>query len=402
MALTLPASFQQLKDLPLRVECTPEQKSALTALFASGAELEAADANAFYRRADELVVELIAYLDAQVAQTTQLRFQAGDTNALKQKLLADPRRAVDQTISAMKQRVSNDRSDWSRRLTKQLKDIQDTLHHELNGIPVDVRPESGRMLVTAEATWRSQFARWMDTTTAKWSGHLGQLLQSKTLDLLRGDLDQLGQQVSANLVPTLPAARVPVATVQLQERVWEVRFDPPGLMGTVFDTFKNGLNTVAMLAGMIVIPVVGSLMNESPVHVRAIVMSATIMPVVLFAAVQGVRTRKRLMTQLTDKARGEITKGLDVATRGLLERFKVDAERYCAEYGQQALASVLQQVEPFVTDHFQSREASAAAELAAAQIQVDRLQEQASTLRSVRGALVNQVQVDVRRRLNES
>jgi hypothetical protein len=401
MALTLPPSFQQLKDLPLRIECEPALKAEVLQLFTQAATQDATGTHAFYLQADAVVTQLVTYLDAQIAHTTQQRFQAGDANSLKQKLLADPRRMVDQTLSTMKQRVSNDRSDWTRRLTKQLKDIQDSLAHELTAIPVAERPDGNMMLVVPEPTWRMQFSRWADGAIVKWATHLGSLLQDRTSELLRGDLDVLGQQVSAKLLPTLPKATVPVLSPQVPERAWEARFEPPGLMGTIFDTFKNGLNTVAMLAGMIVIPVIGSLMNESPVHVRAIVMSATIMPVIFFAGFQGVRSRRRLTAQLLEKARNEIAKNVDTAMRAQMDRFKLDAERYCADYGQQALSTVLHHVEPFVAEHFAARESAATGELAAAQIQLDRLQDQVTTLRSVRTSLVSQVQVDVRRRLSE-
>lgn len=397
-----PPSFQQIKDVPLKIELPEPIKADIGALFATVAAVDGPEATrTFFQSAESVTTRLVEYVDGEIARLTQARFQGGDAASLKQKLVGDPRRQVDQLLSGLRSKVSNDKSDWQRRLGKNVRDVHERLTQELASLPVDLTPEGNQFIVRPTAEWKSHFLRWVETTMTKWSGHLAALLREKHEELFRPELDQVGAAIDAKLVPTLPTANPPMFLPQIPDRVLETRFEAPGVMGAIFETFKSGLNTVAMMAGMIVIPVVGSLMNESPVHIRALVMGGTLVPIVVFAGFQGVRSRKRLLEVQTEKARQELAKGLDGAVRAQIDRFRIDAERSCVDYGQQALSAVMQYVDPFVQAAFQQRESKAADELAKAQIQADRLNDQLLAMRNVRAGLVNQVMVDVKRKLAE-
>src|SRR5262249_34033946 len=150
----------------------------------------------------------------------------------------------------------------------------------------------------------------------------------------------------------------------------------PGPLETFGEMFKNQLSTVAMMAGMVVIPVVGSLMHTAAMAIRALVMGRMVAPVMVFAFISGRKQRAELIPGNQEKAREKLIKAVAADAKAELDRFKPDAERYTAQYCTASLATALGVVEPLVNEVFEAREKGVAQELAKAQIASDRVMDQ--------------------------
>ncbi len=401
MALPAIGSLQHLRDLPLRVQVSDELRAQISA-FASRTSLEASDPRAYYEAALTLTDRALAFLDAEAARLTQERFAASDPGTLRQRFVGEPKRLADGLVANLKSKVASEKAEWSRRLTKQSRDVAAAFEHELAAMETstDARGEHALVLRPSEA-WSGRLERWIADAIAKWTGHLAELVRGKHAQLLQPDLDAIQGVINAKFDVTLPEAPAFASRFELAARTFEARFEAPSTSHAIFETFKNGLNTVAMLAGLIVIPVIGSLMHESPLQIRAVVMGATITPVALFAVLAGVRTRKRLLATNADRAREQIIKALGAAFKDQLERFRAEAERYCSQYGQQALHGTLAIVEPAIAHQLERRERDVAQELAGAQLAIDRINEQLMAIKQSRTSLSGQLVVELRRKLTD-
>ena len=153
-----------------------------------------------------------------------------------------------------------------------------------------------------------------------------------------------------------------------------------------------------MIAGMIIIPVVGELMNQAATHIRAMIMGTMVAPIVAFAAIQARGMRAKTIHTGEEKALERMRKALAAEAKAELDRFKPDAERYSAAYCNTAQAALLAVLEPMIGTAFERREQRAAADLAKAHMAGERIQESTGTLRQVKQALSAQLLVDLRRR----
>jgi hypothetical protein len=169
-------------------------------------------------------------------------------------------------------------------------------------------------------------------------------------------------------------------------------------METFFELFKGNLATVAMIAGMVIIPVVGELMNTAATHIRALIMGGMVTPIVGFAAYQARTMRRKTLESGEEKALERMRKAVAAEAKAELDRFKPDAERYSAAYCNTAQAAAMQAIEPVIARAFDKREQRAAADLARAHLAGERLAETTGTLRQLKTVLTGQLVVDLKRR----
>jgi hypothetical protein len=238
-------------------------------------------------------------------------------------------------------------------------------------------------------------------TFDEWGRHLAQLLRSKYTDSMRAEIDTLEGLLDVKLTVQLPAATPPLFDAKVGDDPPKSKLSVPTTLEAILETFKNGLNTVAMMAGLIVVPVIGSLMHESPMQMRALVMGGMIVPIGVFAVFAGKRTRAKLLGASGEKSKEQLSKALGATMKGQLERFKADVDRYCASYGQTALEAALSVVEPAAAHQMRKREGAVADELAKAQIALDRINEQLMAIRQAKGGLSGQLRLDIIRRLGD-
>jgi hypothetical protein len=393
-------SLSQLRDLPLKVQLPPDLAQELRAIDRPPASISAAEEPQYIDAVVRTAERCVAFLDWEMHRLTEHRFSMPDPNVLRQKIIGDPRRTADQVVNAVKQKLSNEKQEWGRRIAKQMSDVATTIDQQIDSITMSDRADSHHdVIVTADAAWQHDFERWKGEVFTTWARHLAPLVQAKTVQLVQPDLDALREVLGQPVVVVLPMPQ-PMALPMGREQPKEhsERFEVPTAAESFFEMFKGNLSTVAMIAGMVIIPVVGSLMNEAATHIRAAIMGAAVAPIVGFAALRARAVRRKLIAQSREKARDRLKKSVAAEAKGDLERFKPDAERYAAHYCNVALSVVLSVVEPLVLRTFERREREAAADLARAQMQVERLQEALNVLRQAKSTIAGQLLVDVRRR----
>jgi len=396
-------SLSLFRDLLLKVRLEPALEQDVKAFTERPqSAVPEGEYRAYMERADALAARCAAFLEAEMARATEARFAAPDPNALKQKLLIEPRRGVDQIVMGLKQKLGNERQEWTRRIAKQMSDVATSIEQQVETMEMARAEGREAMVATPDPEWLRAFDAWKADVFGRWASHLAPLLRAKTCELIQPDLDALSSALGA---PVKVELRVPAAmklpTGRERPKDHAERFEVPTAGETFVEMFKGSLSTVAMIAGMVVIPVVGSLMHTAPTAVRALVMGGMLVPIAAFAFVSGRKQRKKLIAGNEDKAREKLRKALAAETKAELDRFKPDAERYAAQYCSAALATAMGVIEPLVGESFEAREKTVGQELAKAQIATDKVMDQLQSLRMIRGQITSQLVVDIKRRLQD-
>jgi hypothetical protein len=397
------ATLQLLRDLTHRMPLDPGLVARIKALADKPlAPLTGSAAKDFVEEAITLATDCLAHLDAEMKRLTEAKFSAPDPNTLKQRLLADPRRQADQIVNSIKQRFGNEKQEWVRRVAKQLNDVQTGLDQQHDSLEVKEVPKGASVVLVPEPEWLRAYDAWRGESYSRWGAHLTSVLPGKMRKAIEGDIQILSQLLGKPVAPPEhPASpfRPPAGRDNAKEFL--ERFDVPTAFEAFFDSFKERLNTVAMIAGLVVIPVIGSLMHTASTEIRAAVMGSTLVPVIAFSVFQGRKHRKKLHSGNHERAKSALKKQLAQETKNELDRFKLDAERYTAAYCSAAQQAVGTSLEQEVARHFEALEKQVATDLAAAQLEADRLMDQLGVARQLKGSLSSQLLLDLRRRLAE-
>lgn len=392
-----------LKEIPFKVALEPGVEAELRKFLDRPHAAIPVEQAADYLAAALAVTErCVAFADAELARLVEQRFALPDPNTLKARLLGEPKRLVDQSVNQLKQKLSSEKQEWTRRINKQLADVSTAIEQHVDTMEIGQTLLKHEIVLTPDERWLYSFEVWRLDTLRRWADHLSPLLRSKTEQLVAPELEAitaaLGTAVNVSL--QLPPI-MPLPARRERPKLHQERSEVPTAGETFFEMFKGSLTTVAMIAGMVVIPVVGSLMHSAPTEMRALIMGGTVAPITLFAFLQGRNMRKKLMQQSVEKARDKLKKSVLADVKAELDRFRPDAERFAGQYCGSSLSFLLQSIEPLVTRTLERRERDSTAELARAQLAADKLNETTNNLRQLRAVLTGQALVELRRRLSE-
>ena len=216
------------------------------------------------------------------------------------------------------------------------------------------------------------------------------------------EIEALEQTLSLHLAPELPKPSMPEYRVQIPDALFQTSYEPPAFVTVILGQFKGGLDVIALLASLLVVPVVGQLMEESPLVLRGTVIGGMILTALVAALVSGAKTRKRLHNAAMSAAKKEIAGAIEASFTAQIERFRADVERQCTACMQEALRATMRVVEPAIERFVSQREASAVSMLAGAQMKLDRIEDQLRSIRGVKYALEEQLLVDIRRSLTHA
>lgn len=403
--IPVPPSINQVKDLTLKVQVAPELEREISTFFAHKPPLDDAGPPAFRRYFEEavnLVSKCVAFADHNIAKLTEARFSVGDANSFKQKNLGEPRRQSDAVLNSLKQKLAGERGEWTRRITKQAGDVIDQLDKELKDFPIEANVVARDLFVAPNDAWLEKFMGWFDKVFDTWIEHLEKGLPAKAQVLINPEIATLRQQLEATLPVLVPPPTPMLKTVApLEMRGARERMDVPTPFEVFFESFKGGLNTVAMIAGMVVLPVAGSLFSAAKEETRAMIMGGCLMPIIVFSAFEIRKTRARLIQSNTEKAKQKLKKDLETACKLRIDRFKQDAERYTQAYLAAAQQHVGGELEAEISRTFQRREEALATELARVQLEADRVADQLNAFRQAKQQLATMTLIDLKRRLKE-
>jgi hypothetical protein len=308
---------------------------------------------------------------------------------------------VDLSVNNLKQKLANEKGEWNRRLTKQAGEVQDSIDKELRGLATAKHVDKEHVKLGPEPAWMARFGPWLDEVFNTWGSHLASALQSKTQQLINPDLQALGEQLGTPLAAQVPAPPpLGIAAPKLDVASLDQTLEVPSFFGAFFESFKSGLNTVAMIVGMVVMPVV-SLTDIENRLARAAVMTGFIVPVIAFAVFEMFRTRDKMVKKNAEAGAQKILKDLETYCKVRVDRFKAEADRFSQNYLAQASTVVLQGVEPVVARVFQEKEVGMVSELTRVQTQADKLADQLNSIRQVKSGLSGQLLVDLKRKVRD-
>jgi hypothetical protein len=392
---------QALKDAVARASLAAEHDAALRAVAARAAGgAGAGDAGDSRAVGDALVAaeQALAWIDAEQVRLTEQRFAMGDAQALRQRLTGDPKRQLDGITNLIKQKLANERSEWTRRVQKQQHDVLDTVDRELRSASFETTTAGGVARVGVADAWRASFFPWLEQTLTTWGNHVAELVRTKALACVEPELRQLGAVLDEPLAPPwLAGQAIDGGGTRLEMPPLSDEGEVPTVVEAFLETFKSGLNTVAMLAGLVVIPVVGNFTTEQPTALRAVVMTGMLAPILAFAVIQTRGQRKKLISKSGERSAEKLKKAIDIYSRTRVDRFAKDAERHAQAWVQQASNDLVSAIDTAVARFLTQKEAAMAGELARAQLQAERLGDQLAALKQSRSALVNGALPELRR-----
>lgn len=388
MVSVAPVWPQALKDAMARAPLPAEYDQALRQAVQGGdptTALSAAEA-------------ALAFIDAEQMRLAEQRLALGDAQAARQRLTGEPRRAIDLAVNGLKAKLGNEKAEWTRRVQKQLHDVVDSAEAELRGATFVSTINKDHVHISGEE-WGRRYITWLDHTLSTWSDHVASLAPTRIAAAVEAELQAINAVMSEMVTPATTVARLDPTATRLEAPVLVDDVNVPTVMEAFIETFKSGLNTVAMLAGMVVVPVVGNFTSEQPTALRAAVMSALIMPVIGFAVFQTVSQRSKLTTSFGERAIEKLKRNAETYTKTRIDRFSKDVERHTQTFVQQAQLDLLAAIDLRSSRFFAEKETSIAGELARAQLQAERLGDQLQQLRQARSALANGAIPDLRRQL---
>ena len=367
-------SISLLRDLPLKLALPPELEANIRqtadALLPS---LQGDDELAALAKLLGLTSRCMEYLDEEAARLVERRFSTLDPAALKQRTIAEPRRQVDALLTQLKAKLANERQEWARRVAKQFATVMTSVENQIDTLQLADSVGHGEVRVNPDEAWLRSFHDWRAETFRRWSDHLAGILETKTQALLEPELTTILISLDARSKRVeLPRPTVLNVPDGLDGKKYAERFDIPSVAESVMEMFKGSLSTVAMIAGMVVIPVVGSLMHTASTELRAGVMGTAIAPILVFAIMNGRKARRRLVAQSKDKANEKIRRTILTDLKTQIDRFKPDAERYAANYCGAVSAAVVSAVEPLIARTFEERDRALVMDQAKAQIAADK------------------------------
>ena len=395
-------SLGMLRDLPLKVTLPDDLRSEIAQCGANAPTLEPAAAGQWARRLLELTERCIVFLDREAERVLHEKLASGDPMAIRNKAVGEIKREADGKLALLKQHLAAERTEWNARVSKQLMDMTQALDTQLTNLEVETRPEGTHTVCAPTPGWLRDYDAWKQTTFSTWANHVAKLLPSRYQRAVAGDLEGIERMIGSRLVVTWPAAS-PTDPPERDSGIGILdRFEVPTVAGAIFESFKGGLNTVAMIAGMVVIPVVGSLMHESPVQIRAAVMGGLLVPIIGFAARTGRTARTKLIEGQVERAKDKIRRQMKEDFKVSVERFKLQIERTLNSFAAQAQPAVLDVVESAVTSHIDRRERELAPEIARVQAAADRIGDTVNLVKMSRSGLATQLIIDLRRKIAEA
>lgn len=396
------ASIGILRDLHFKLTLDERLRTEIAEFTAAPvAAVEPREARAWLEAAMSLTERCAAWLDQEATRVAEQRFAAGDPNSLRARLVGEPRKQIDGLLATLRQKMSGERAEWNRRISKQVLDINEALEAQLQSIEVEVAIEGSTGTVTITPSWLRAYEGWKIEVFASWGNHLARLLPSKYHAAVSGEIETVGGLLGGPVVVHWPTADAAVLPSRETGRGVQDRFEVPTMTVAVLESFKGGLNTVAMMAGMVVIPVIGSLMHQSPMELRAAVMGGLLVPIAGFAAVAGRGHRERLLAAQDEKSKERFRKQLKDEFKLTLDRFRTEVERVINAFAQECNFAVGAALDPAVAAWTDRREREVAQDLARAQLHSERLMDLLNTIRNARGGLTGTLLVDLRRKMSE-
>jgi len=401
-AVNLPPALVPLRDLHLRLALDEPLALAIERHLATPIDPSGnGAATAWHRRALELCEDALSYVEREAERATQEMITATERQANAGRAAESLRRDVDSLLGACKRALDEEKARFSQRFAKQLQGTQDALEQTLRQLATSRRAEEFSVVFTLDPKFRTELERWSGAVFESWSSHTGQLLVDRARAAIEAPRGQLERVLGTPIAPEPVAPRLPPIPDAGDLAAMEEKAEMPTIGEAFKESLFGGLNAVAMIAGMVVVPVVGNFSASQPVQLRAVVMASCVLPIIGLAVWGTRRHRKKSLLRNIDKAITALKKNLELYFRGRVERFKVGhdvaVQDFLTRY-HQSLADVVTRISDEI---LRTREARRIEEQTRMKVEIDAIQARQSRLRTARDQLHDQVRFELRRRLKE-
>ena len=393
-----------VRDIGLRMpwpEALGQRVGAFLGRVAGGLDADAAVREGQLREGLGLVEALTAHLDREVRQVTEdtvganhrLNSQGAYANQLQGE--------VSKALQEVKSRLDEERQKFGPRFSRQHQSGLDALKATVDAVETDSAPEEFGVRFTLAEGFRRRYERWAASLFGQWGQHTAELLQDRAARAIEPPMAQL-VRVLATPIAYAPGKAAPIgAPAGLDVGPCEERAQIPSWGEAYKESLFTGLGQMSMLAGMVIIPVVGNFSQEQPTALRVVVMTGAVAPIILFAFAAARRSRRKHLRTNTDRALQAIQRQLQEHFRSRVERFKVDYETAVAKYLKAVHDEVTERVQRLVQELLEGFKRRALDEQTRVRLELDQLQERLGRLRQARGQLVDQVRLELLRRLQE-
>jgi len=268
---TAAAPFQSLavlRDLPLRVQLSDALALGVAAFVQRASPpLEAGlDAQqGLLRDGLALVEQLIAALDVEGRKITEEMVSANHRMNSHGTYATQLQGDVTRLLQDSKTKLDDERQKFGQRYAKQHQNTLDALKTTIDGVETCAAQEEFGLVYTLSESYRRSFERWATNVFAQWAAHTASLLQDRATKAIEGTLPQLMRLLGTPIAFVPPAATEPAIPQGLDIGKCEERAEMPSWGESYKESLFTGLNQVAMLASLVIVPVVGNFSHEQPV-----------------------------------------------------------------------------------------------------------------------------------------
>lgn len=393
-----------LRDLGLRLTLPEALESGVVGFVRRASPPLPADpeaARALFREGLELIEEISKQLDREVRQITEEMVAASQRMSSHGSYPTQVQSDVSRALQDAKARLDEERQKFGPRFAKQQQAGLDGFKATLDAVATRSEPEEFGMRFGLAPAYRAEYERWARELFEQWGSHTAELLKDRGQRAIEPALQQLTRALGTPVALDVPPAEAVPVPSALDVGACEEHAHMPSWGESYKESLFHGLNQVAMLASLVIIPVVGNFSHEQPVTLRIVVMSAAVVPTVLIAYSAARRHRRKHFRTNSDRAMQSIQRQLNEHFRSRVERFKTEYDSAVQRYLKGIQDGLGETVQRLVTELLEQHRRRALDEQARVKVESDQLQERLSRLRQARAQLTDQIRVELTRRLQD-
>lgn len=394
-------ALRGLTDLHYRFTLESPQVAALTDLAAASREIATPAAwRDCYGRAIGIAEQILADVDRRIDAQQQSLGTMEDPLDARNRLAAMPRRNAEKAVSELRARLLRCAKTWFDRLTRQQELAMDGCapwfrdsvkwveRRDRHGIAMELDPQ-----------WWSQLEQFVRTACANWQGNVAQGLDGECAPAVS---EWASRTVGGNRArpPAVDALGVPDARLRFDVPTLAREIEVPGRWMVVLRSSRGMAMTIIGPFASLVPHFFSNNRDEIGKYVAA--GTALVMVIAMFVAFSDVENQRRVLYERAlqqwkdaahQQARVAVAAALDRQRRALERWVEMRVEQWTRAVDAWFVAQVEAQLTAF--------DASAQDYTRQLKLQQARMQEELSTLRSLRSQLGQSILPELRRRHHE-
>ncbi len=390
--------FRALVDLPYRFALEAHQTSTLGDLATNARNASSAESwAALYSRALLEGERILHSIDQKLDALQHSLNALDDPMEVRNRLAGTPRRGAERTVADLRialQRCSKDWLDRTRRQQEFAMDgtvpwFRDLFRWKESAVTHGVQ-------ISLDPMWWSQLERFVLDACAQWQGSVTHGFDAACQAVIQQGLQET-QPPSTSLPSPPPPSPVPDARLRLDTAVEERLIEIPSGYALVIRSARSMVSVFAPFIGGVV-----AMYNLPNARNLIFLISMIILIPALFLAHHDVQNEKKLRRERgIDSWRATAVQQMRAAVGVMLDRQHRALDRWIESRTEQWIRSVDTWFSADVEPRFADADARAQEQVRQLKLQQTRMQEELSTLRSLRGQFSQTILPELRRRHHE-